>query len=227
MKILIVEDDIEIAMLQQDYLEMSGFEVEWLDNGLIALERLRRETFDLVILDYMLPGLDGLSICRQVRSELDIPILLVTARSTPTDIVRGLGLGADDYIVKPFNPAELVARVQSHLQRYTRLKASQIAPTQLIFGELTIIPSSWQVLKSGIEVKLANREFSILVFLASHPNQVFSKEQIFEHVWGNDYLNDSATVAVHINRIREKIEPNPSTPIHIQTIWGAGYKFNT
>ena len=227
-KILIVEDDQEIAMLERDYLEIAGFAADVVSDGARAAERALAGAYDLILLDLMLPGASGYDICRQVRSRLEIPILIVTARTDPVDKIRGLGLGADDYIAKPFDPAELVARVKAHLNRYDRLVGAGRAQDveRITVGELTILPRSWKVYKGERELRLPNREFELLKFLAENPNIVFSKEQLFEAIWGYDYLGDSATVTVHISRIRDKIEDDPSNPRIIETVWGAGYRLN-
>lgn len=227
-KILIVEDDAEIAMLEKDYLEMNGFETELTEDGAQGLAALQKGGYDLVLLDIMLPGQNGYDICRQIRDEIDIPILMVTARSESVDKIRGLGLGADDYIAKPFDPAELVARVKAHLNRYERLRgcAKSEKESAISIGDLKILPKSWKAYKGDDEIKFPNREFELLLFLAENPNIVFSKEQLFERIWGYDYTGDSATVTVHINRIRDKIEGDPSRPKVIETVWGAGYRLN-
>ena len=229
MKILIVEDDRDIAMLEQDYLRMSDFETEIIPEGNAAERAILGGSYDLVLLDVMLPGKSGYDICRTVRELVDVPILMVTARDESTDKIRGLGLGADDYIAKPFDPAELVARVRSHLARYARLKGvpeSEKREEVIRVGDLEIEPKSWLVRRNGTELRLPNREFELLLFLAEHPNTVFSREQLFERLWGYDFMGDSATVTVHINRIREKIEADPKNPQIIETVWGAGYKLN-
>lgn len=228
-KILIVEDDAEIAMLEKDYLEINGFETEIVVDGHQALSVLKKGDYDLVLLDLMLPGQSGYDICRQIRNKIDVPILMVTARTESADKIRGLGLGADDYIAKPFDPAELVARVKSHLNRYERLKGSEkdCKDDSIIVGALKILPKSWIVYKCETEIKLPNREFELLLFLAENPNIVFSREQLFEKIWGFDYTGDSATVTVHMNRIRDKIEDDPSNPKIIETVWGAGYRLNS
>lgn len=228
-KVLIVEDDTEIALLEKDYLEINGFETEIMADGHEALAALQKGGYDLVLLDLMLPGQNGYDICRQIRDKIDIPILMVTACTESADKIRGLGLGADDYIAKPFDPAELVARVKSHLNRYKRLTGSAKGreDNTIIIGDLKILPKSWLVYKGESEIKLRGREFELLLFLAENPNTVFSKEQLFEKIWGYDYTGDSATVTVHINRIREKIEDDPSKPKIIETVWGAGYRLNS
>ena len=226
--ILIVEDDLEIAMLEQDYLEIEGFETQTVSDGEGAVSAALSHTFDLILLDLMLPGCNGYDVCRRIRDRVDVPILMVTARTDSVDKIRGLGLGADDYIAKPFDPAELVARVKAHLNRYDRLVGAGRAQDveRITVGELTILPRSWKVYKGERELRLPNREFELLKFLAENPNIVFSKEQLFEAIWGYDYLGDSATVTVHIGRIRDKIEDDPSNPRIIETVWGAGYRLN-
>ncbi|CAM3315757.1 response regulator transcription factor [Paenibacillus lupini] len=228
-KILIIEDDTEIAMLEKDYLEINGFETEIIADGKQAVTAILDNSYDLILLDLMLPGQNGYDICREVRDKTDIPILMVTARTESMDKIRGLGLGADDYIAKPFDPAELVARVKSHISRYERLVGTTRKADneeQIIVGELKILRRSWKVYKAGQEIRFPNREFELLLFLAEHPNIVFSKDALFEKIWGYDYAGDSATVTVHINRIREKIENDPAKPEMIETIWGAGYRLN-
>jgi len=227
-KVLIIEDDVEIAMLEKDYLEINGFETEIISDGKQALAVLQNCSYDLILLDLMLPGLNGYDICRQIRDKVDIPIIMVTASAESADKIRGLGLGADDYIAKPFDPAELAARVKAHLNRYERLTNSGKGSKDevITISELKILPKSWKVYRGETEIKLPNREFELLLFLAENPNIVFSKDQLFEKIWGFDYTGDSATVTVHINRIREKIEDDPSRPKIIETVWGAGYRLN-
>jgi DNA-binding response OmpR family regulator len=229
-KILIIEDDKEISMLERDYLEISGFEVDIISDGSKATAAALNGDYALILLDLMLPGVNGYDICREIRDQVEIPILMVTARLESVDKIRGLGLGADDYIAKPFDPAELVARIKSHLKRYERLtgagKDSQEADPVIMVEELKILPRSWKVYKSGEEVRFPNREFELLKYLATYPNIVFSKDQLFERIWGYEYVGDSATVTVHINRIREKIEEDPANPKIIETVWGAGYRLN-
>ena len=228
-KILIIEDDSEIAMLERDYLEIEGFETTVIADGEAAAEEALRGGYDLLLLDLMLPGCNGYDICRRVWDRIDVPILMVTARTDSVDKIRGLGLGADDYIAKPFDPAELVARVKSHLSRYARLTGGgggQAEQDAITVGDVHILPRSWKVYKGGRELKMPNREFALLKFLAENPNIVFSKEQLFETIWGYDYVGDSATVTVHVGRIREKIEDDPSHPKLIETVRGAGYRLN-
>ncbi|HJA64401.1 MAG TPA: response regulator transcription factor [Candidatus Intestinimonas stercoravium] len=228
-RILIAEDDAEIAMLERDYLEIEGFETELVEDGEQAAAAALTGRYDLILLDLMLPGCDGYEVCRRIRDRVDVPILMVTARTESVDKIRGLGLGADDYIAKPFDPAELVARVKAHLSRYARLTGGgEESPAQevITIGDVEIFPRSWKVCKGGRELKMPNREFTLLKFLAENPNIVFSKEQLFEKIWGYDYVGDSATVTVHIGRIREKIEDDPTHPKIIETVWGAGYRLN-
>ncbi|WP_028777882.1 response regulator transcription factor [Shimazuella kribbensis] len=217
-KILIIEDELSIAELQRDYLELNGFEVVIETDGYRGLQVALHETFDL-----MLPQMDGFEICRQVREVKDISILFVTAKREEIDKIRGLGLGADDFITKPFSPNELVARVRAHLSRYARLSHKEQRDKSITIRELTINPVSHRVKLGGKEVILTNKEFDLLYFLASHPNQVFNKDHLFEKIWGMDSNGDVATVVVHIRKLREKIQS--ATPF-IETIWGAGYRFN-
>ena len=225
--LLIAEDDPEIAMLERDYLEIEGYEVTVVDNGQLAVTQALSGDYGLILLDLMLPGCGGYDVCRLIRDKIDVPILMVTARTESADKIRGLGLGADDYIAKPFDPAELVARVKAHLSRYARLTGvDQAEPESITVGGLRIFPQSWRVFKGDQEVKMPNREFALLKFLAEHPNMVFSKERLFETIWGYEYVGDSATVTVHIGRIRDKVEDDPAHPQLIETVWGAGYRLN-
>ena len=230
-KVLIVEDDEDISMIEEAYLEAAGFHTEILSDGKAVLSRLKQESFDLILLDLMLPGKNGYEICREIREEVDIPILMVTARTESVDKIRGLGLGADDYIAKPFDPAELVARVHANLRLYERVMArhpakKEEAAEEIRIGDLRILVNSWKVYKGDREIKFPNREFELLRFFAMNPNIVFSKEQLFEKIWGYDYVSDRATVMVHINRIREKIEDDSKNPKILETVWGAGYRLN-
>lgn len=230
-RILIVEDDADISMVEEAYLESAGFETKIIAEGSSVGALLEKEQFDLILLDLMLPGKSGYEICREIRDQIDIPILMVTARTESVDKIRGLGLGADDYIAKPFDPAELVARVHANLRQYERVqkkipKEKNEEPEEIKIHDLRILVNSWKVYKREREIKFPNREFEILKFFAMNPNIVFSKEQIFEKIWGYDYVGDSATVMVHINRIREKIEDDSKNPKILETIWGAGYRLN-
>lgn len=227
-KILIVEDDRKIAELERDYLESNGYETVLLEDGAQVLSEIEANRYDLVLLDIMLPGCNGYEICRTIREKIDIPILMVTARTEAVDVIRGLGLGADDYITKPFDPSQLVARVRSHLRQYARLTGGKKCEgkERIMVGDVTIEPKTWKVWKRNAELKLPNREFELLCFLAQNPNIVFSKEKLFERIWGFDYVSDAATVSVHINRLREKIEDDPRNPKIIETAWGVGYRLN-
>lgn len=224
-KILIIEDDKSIAELQRDYLEIDGFLVEIALSGEEGLEKALNAQIDLILLDLMLPGVDGFQICKMVRAEKDIPILMVSARREDIDKIRGLGLGADDYIVKPFSPGELVARVKAHLSRYERLISKEIQKDMLSIRGLRMDQESRRVFINDREVPFTTKEFDILLFLATNPDHVFSKEELFERLWGMDSFGDISTVTVHIRKIREKIEVDPSHPQYIETIWGAGYRF--
>ena len=230
-RILIVEDDADISMVEEAYLEAAGFETRIVTDGTGISSLIQKEEYDLILLDLMLPGKSGYEICREIRDEVDVPILMVTARTESVDKVRGLGLGADDYISKPFDPAELVARVNANLRQYERMlqrlpQEKTEEPEEIIVQDLRILVNSWKVYKGEKEIKFPNREFELLKFLAMNPNIVFSKEQLFEKIWGYDYVGDSATVMVHINRIREKIEDDSKNPKILETVWGAGYRLN-
>lgn len=226
-KILIIEDDEAIATIEQDFLEINGFETEIVTDGHQGLKKALSNEYDLLLLDVMLPGMDGIEIMKRIRDKVVVPILLVTAKGDELDKLRGLGLGADDYISKPFSPSELVARVKSNLAQAERLKARGEKNTSKIvqFGEIEISPDTMKVTVAGEVAQLKHKEFELLLFLMENPEHVFSKEAIYERIWGMDAFGDIRTVAVHINRLREKIEKNPSEPQHIQTVWGAGYRF--
>lgn len=228
-RILIIEDNKEITELERDYLEANDFLVDIAEDGVVGLEKAISEDYNLILLDIMLPRMDGFQVCREIRAKKDVPILMVSAKREDIDKIRGLGLGADDYISKPFSPSELVARVKAHINRYERLTSRSnggLKDDEVIkAGELEIHLKKHRVFSQGKEAFLTNREFELLVFLAKHPGIVFSRERIFDCVWGLDAAGDTATVMVHINRIREKIEPDPTKPIYIETVWGAGYRF--
>jgi len=225
-KILIIEDDSSIAELERDYMEISGFSVDIETGGDTGLRTALKMDYDLIILDLMLPKVDGFEICRQLRIAKDIPILMVSARKEDIDKIRGLGLGADDYIIKPFSPGELVARVKAHLARYERLRGHSEAKNEEInIRGMHIDKASHRVYINDGEVALTAKEFDLLVLLASNPNRVFSKNELFERIWGMDSLGDIATVTVHIGKLREKIELVPSNPQYIETIWVVGYRF--
>ena len=225
-KILIIEDDIAIAEIERDYLEINGFEVKIETDGVSGMNTALKGGFQLVLLDLMLPEIDGFTVCRSLREHLDIPILMVTAKKEDIDKIRGLGLGADDYIVKPFSPGELVARVQAHIATYNRLKGGiqEIQP-EITVGAIRINPKSHRVFVKEREISLKNKEYELLLFLVTNADMVFDKETLYERIWGMDSVGDNATVAVHINRLREKIEDDPSDPHYIEIVWGAGYRF--
>lgn len=226
-RILIVEDELAIAELEKDYLELSEFEVVIETDGMAGLDRALAEDFDMYILDIMLPGIDGFEICRRIREYKDAPILMVSAKKEDIDKVRGLGLGADDYITKPFSPSELVARVKAHLSRYNRLVGSVKREEQDVLNirGLHIDKVSRTVEVHGEEKSLTSREFDLLCFLAENPNHVYSKQDLFRRIWNEESIGDIATVTVHIKKIREKIELNKDKPQYIETVWGVGYRF--
>ncbi|HIQ58713.1 MAG TPA: response regulator transcription factor [Candidatus Merdivicinus intestinavium] len=225
-RILIIEDDEAIAAIERDYLVLGGFEVEIAGTGGDGIAMGRFGRFDLILLDLMLPGIDGFSVCRTLRETLDIPILMVTARQEDIDKIKGLGMGADNYITKPFSPNVLVARIKANLAQYDRLKNTEKQEkAQIQMGNILLQQDSRRVFVDGTEVELKNKEYELLLFLMSNADIVFSKETLYERIWGYEAMGDNATVAVHINRLREKIEQNPSQPRYIQTVWGAGYRF--
>lgn len=222
-KILIVEDDQDIAEIERDYLNVSGYETDITDNGMTSLSMLENSDYALVLLDLMLPGMNGFEVCKRMREKTDIPILFVTARREDIDKIRGLGLGGDDYIEKPFSPGVLVARVKAHLAQYERLKGKKDSVIQV--GKFSINTDSHRVFKDEKEIELRNKEYELFLFLVMNADIVFDKETLYEKIWGMDALGDNATVAVHINRLREKLEDNPAEPRYIETVWGAGYRF--
>ena len=224
-KILIIEDDIDIAEIERDYLAINGCESVIETDGISGLNTALKGGFDLVLLDIMLPQMDGFSVCRRLREKLDIPILMVTAKKEDIDKIRGLGLGADDYIVKPFSPSELVARVQANLAAYDRLKNPQESRSVITVGAISINTGSHRVFVRDREVAMKNKEYELLLFLVTNADMVFDKDALYEKIWGIDAAGDNSTVAVHINRLREKIEDDPSDPQYIETVWGAGYRF--
>ena len=225
-RILIVEDEVAIADLEKDYLELSGFEVEIENDGRSGLNRAFNEEFDLFILDLMLPEVDGFEICRQIREKKNTPILMVSAKKDDIDKIRGLGLGADDYVTKPFSPSELVARVKAHLARYERLIGSNVPENDIVeIRGIRIDKTARRVWVNGEEKQFTTKEFDLLTFLAEHPNHVFTKEELFREIWDMESIGDIATVTVHIKKIREKIELNTTKPQYIETIWGVGYRF--
>ena len=225
-KLLIIEDEESIAELEKEYLGLSGFEVEIENRGDAGMERALKEEFDLIILDLMLPEVDGFDICRQVRKEKNIPIIMVSAKKDDIDKIRGLGLGADDYITKPFSPSELVARVKAHLERYNRLVGSNVQKNEVIeIRGIKIDKTARRVWVNGEEKTFTTKEYDLLTFLAENPNRVFTKEELFREIWDMESVGDIATVTVHIKKIREKIEFNTAKPQYIETIWGVGYRF--
>ena len=225
-KILIIEDDREIAEIERDYLELDGFASDIASDGVSGLEKALNGGYDLILLDLMLPGMDGFSVCKRLREKLDIPILMVTARTQDIDKIRGLGFGADDYIEKPFSPGVLVARVKAHLAQYTRLKPRQAESSVISVGPVSIDTDARTVAVRGAAVSLTNKEYELLLFLARHPNQIFSREDLYEMIWGLESMGDNITVAVHVNRLREKLEEDPAKPQLIQTVWGVGYRLS-
>ena len=225
-KILIIEDEEAIADLEKDYLELSGFEVKICNTGDEGLQTALREEFDLIVLDLMLPGLDGFEVCKKVREEKNIPIIMVSAKKEDIDKIRGLGMGADDYMTKPFSPSELVARVKAHLARYDRLVGSSNKNNDVIeIRGIRIDKTARRVIVDGEEKAFTGKEFDLLTFLAEHPNHVYTKEELFREIWDMDSIGDIATVTVHIKKIREKIEFDSAKPQYIETIWGVGYRF--
>ena len=225
-RILIVEDEVAIADLEKDYLELSGFEVEIENDGTKGLERALHEEFDLFILDLMLPGVDGFEICKKIRETKNTPILMVSAKKDDIDKIRGLGLGADDYVTKPFSPSELVARVKAHLARYERLIGSNMPQNDIIeIRGIKIDKTARRVWVNGEEKQFTTKEFDLLTFLAENPNHVFTKEELFRKIWDMESIGDIATFTVHIKKIREKIEMNTNKPQYIETIWGVRYRF--
>ena len=225
-KVLIIEDEEAIASLEKDYLELSGFDVAIETDGARGLARALSEDFDIFILDLMLPGVDGFQICRKIREEKDVPVLMVSAKKDDIDKIRGLGLGADDYITKPFSPSELVARVKAHLSRYERLIGSGAVKNDVItIRGLKIDKTARRVWVNGVETQFTTKEFDLLTFLAENPDHVFTKDELFRKIWNMESVGDIATVTVHIKKIREKIEFDSSHPQYIETIWGVGYRF--
>jgi len=225
-KVLIIEDDVAIAELEKDYLELSGFEVIMEETGDGGLNTALKEEINLVVLDLMLPNMDGFEICKRIREEKNIPVLMVSAKKDDIDKIRGLGLGADDYMTKPFSPSELVARVKAHLSRYERLLGANANKNEVIeIRGIRIDKTDRRVFVNEEERVFTTKEFDLLTFLAENPNRVFSKEELFQHIWDMESIGDIATVTVHIKKIREKIEVNTSKPQYIETIWGVGYRF--
>jgi DNA-binding response OmpR family regulator len=225
-KVLIIEDDLNIAELERDYLQLNGYHAEIEQDGANGLEKALSGRFDIIVVDLMLPRTDGFEIIRAIRKNHEIPVVIVSAKDEDIDKIRGLDLGADDYLTKPFSPAEFVARVKSHLKRYQRLKGDGDGYETILHKGLEINTASRQVIVNGRDVQLTTKEYELLVFLASHPNIVFTKDRLLDAVWGSGYYGDTATIAVHIQKVRKKIESDPALPTYIETIWGTGYRFN-
>lgn len=225
-RILIIEDEEAIADLEKDYLELSGFQVEIETNGETGLKKVLEEDYNMVILDLMLPGMDGFEVCRRIREHKNLPILMVSAKKDDIDKIRGLGMGADDYVTKPFSPSELVARVKAHLARYERLIGSGVPQNDIVeIRGIRIDKTARRVWINEEEKQFTTKEFDLLVFLAQNPNRVFTKDELFKEIWDMESVGDIATVTVHIKKIREKIEINTAKPQYIETIWGVGYRF--
>lgn len=225
-KILIIEDEVAIADLEKDYLELSDFQVDIENAGDVGLERALNGDYDLIILDLMLPGMDGFEVCKKIREEKNVPILMVSAKKDDIDKIRGLGLGADDYMTKPFSPSELVARVKAHLARYNRLVGTNERKNDMVeIRGIKIDKTARRVYIDGEEKNFTTKEFDLLTFLAENPNHVYTKEELFREIWDMDSIGDIATVTVHIKKIREKIEFDTANPQYIETIWGVGYRF--
>ncbi len=225
-KVLIIEDEVAIADLEKDYLELSGFDVTIENAGDTGLKKALDEDFDIIVLDLMLPGIDGFEVCRQIREKKDMPIIMVSAKKEDIDKIRGLGLGADDYMTKPFSPSELVARVKAHLSRYERLvNTNQKVNDVIEIRGIKIDKTARRVYIDGEERTFTTKEFDLLTFLAENPNHVYTKEELFREIWDMDSFGDIATVTVHIKKIREKIEIDTAKPQYIETIWGVGYRF--
>lgn len=226
-KVLIIEDDLNIAELERDYLQLNGYKVDIVLEGMTGLKKALSGIYDILIVDLMLPQKDGFEIIKEVRKRLEIPIIVLSARNEDIDKIRGLDYGADDYLTKPFSPAELMARIKSHLRRYERLTGKNTAMGIINHRGLEINTASHKVYVNGQEVQLTTKEYDILLFLATNPNIVFTKEHLLDTLWGAEYYGDLATVPVHIQKIRKKVEKDPSNPEYIETLWGTGYRFNS
>ncbi len=227
-EILIIEDDPDIAEIERDYLTLGGYKVTVCSDGESGLREGLSGKYDIVLLDLMLPGKSGFDVCRELREASDVPVIMVSARREDIDKIRGFGYGADDYVEKPFSPSVLVARVKAHLSRYERMSrrsGAEHADAELVFDELRLNTDTHRLYVNGNEVPLKNKEYELLCFLMKHPDRVFSREDLYEHIWGLESMGDNITVAVHINRLREKLEDDPQSPRRLQTVWGAGYRF--
>lgn len=226
-RILIIEDDLDIAELERDYLQLNGYKTDIVQDGLQGLKKAASGIYDVIVVDLMLPNKDGYEIVKEVRKALEIPVIIVSAKNEDIDKIRGLGFGADDYLTKPFSPAELTARIKAHIKRYERLKGHSAAIEIIQHKGLEINTAAHKVFMNGAEIQLTTKEYELLTFLASNPNIVFSKDHIFSTLWSDEYAGDTATVAVHIQKIRKKIEKTPANPEYIETVWGSGYRFNS
>ena len=226
-QILIIEDDVNIAEMEKDYLQLNGYNVEIAQDGEVGFKKALLGIYDVIIVDLMLPKKNGFDIVRELRDKFEIPIIIVSAKNEDIDKIRGLGFGADDYITKPFSPSELTARIKSHIIRYERLAGKKTLVDTINHKGLEIHTDSHKVFVNGRQVQFTSTEYAVLVFLASNPNFVFTKDQLFNSIWGEEDFGDTATVAVHIQKIRKKIEKNPGNPEYIETIWGTGYRFNS
>lgn len=225
--ILILEDDINIAELERDYLKLNGYKAEIVHDGEQGMQKAISGAYDVIIVDLMLPGKNGYEIIKEVRKKLEIPVIVVSAKSEDIDKIRGLDYGADDYLTKPFSPAELVARIKSHINRYERLKGNNISNEVIVHKGLEINTAAHKVFVNGKEVQMTTKEYELLLFMASNPNIVFTKDQLFDSIWCDEYYGDTATVPVHIQKIRKKIEKDSANPEFIETLWGTGYRFNS
>ncbi len=225
--ILIIEDDVNIAELERDYLKLNGYKADVVHDGAQGMQKAVSGAYDVIIVDLMLPNKNGYEIIKEVRKKLEIPVIVVSAKSEDIDKIRGLDYGADDYLTKPFSPAELTARIKSHVKRYERLKGNTASAEIITHGGLEINTAAHKVFVNGKEIQLTTKEYDLLIFLASNPNIVFTKEHLFDSIWGDEFYGDTATVSVHIQKIRKKIEKDPSNPEMIETLWGTGYRFNS
>ena len=225
--ILIIEDDVNIAELERDYLKLNGYKADVVHDGAQGMQKAVSGAYDVIIVDLMLPNKNGYEIIKEVRKKLEIPVIVVSAKSEDIDKIRGLDYGADDYLTKPFSPAELTARIKSHIKRYERLKGNTVSAEIITHGGLEINTAAHKVFVNGKEIQLTTKEYDLLIFLASNPNIVFTKEHLFDSIWGDEFYGDTATVPVHIQKIRKKIEKDPSNPEMIETLWGTGYRFNS
>lgn len=222
-RILIIEDDENILQLERDYLEANDFEVDTANNGEDGLKKALNNQYSLVLLDIMLPKMDGFEVCKKIRDTKDIPVLLVSAKKDDSAKINGLGFGADDYIVKPFSPSELVARVKAHINRYQRL-TNTTEPNLVIYGDFKLNKDTGEVFLKDKEIVLTKKEFEVLYLLVTNPETIFSKNELFERVWGYDSLGDTSTLTVHINRLRDKLKATQPDTDFIKTIWGRGYR---